>query len=260
MSNFIFNELEYDELMLKSSKIADENIKSYIYKLAKYNYYINKLDDNANYNAIVEHMKKNWSMFSGPDWHEAIENSIKICKKRDYRIIESIKITKNELDYIKSFDNIQLEKLLFIMLCIAKYDHYYSDSNDYWLNRSTSFIFKHARVHVRVKERLEILRQLYLKGAFTLSYKTGSSNKKLLYASNDLEDEVVMELSEMDFKELAYTYCYYKNGFTGYSHCAKCGCLIKKNSNRQKYCDDCSGKIHREQKTECERRRRSVDI
>lgn len=259
MNDFVFDEFSYDDAILRSHKIADENIKSYVYKLAKYNYHINKFDDNTNYNAIIDHMKKYWSMFSTPDWHDFIGNAIKTCKKRGYKTIDSIKITKNELSYIKSFNDIQLEKLLFVMLCVAKYDHYYSDSSDYWLNRSTSFIFKQARVHVRVKERLELLRKLYLDGAFDLSHKTGSANKRLLYVSENQSEEIAMELTEIDFQELAYTYLFYKNGFSGYKHCEKCGILVKVKSNSQKYCKECYEKIHREQIAECQRRRRNVN-
>ena len=260
MNEFVFNERAEHELLIKSHSVSRENVKSYIFMLAKYNFYIEKMDDNANYNAIVDYLKKFWSMFSGPDWHEYIEKSIKACKKYDYKLIDSIKITRKELEYIKSFNDIQLEKLLFIMLCIAKYDHFYSNSEDFWLNRSNSFIFNHARVHVRVKERLELLRKLYLVGAFDMSYKTGSANKKILYASKSDDEDVVLELTENDYKELAYTYLFYKNGFSGYVHCEKCGRLVKQKSNRQKFCNECSVKVHREQIAECQRRRRIVNI
>ena len=39
--------------------------------------------------------------------------------------------------------------------------------------------------------------------------------------------------------------------------CAECGAVFTPNSNRQKYCTVCSKRIHRKQKTESERRRRS---
>lgn len=39
--------------------------------------------------------------------------------------------------------------------------------------------------------------------------------------------------------------------------CAECGTAFTPNSNRQKYCADCGKRIHRKQKTESERRRRS---
>lgn len=256
MSEFIFDELSNDILLINSHKITRENVKSYVFKLAKYNYFIEKMDDNANYDAIVTYLKQYWSMFSGPDWHETIENAIKNCQKREYRLIDSIKITQKELDYIRSFNDIQLEKLLFVMLCIAKYDHFYSDSEDFWLNRSNSFIFGQARVHVKVKDRLELLRKLYLAGTFDMSHKVGSANKKILYVSNDNNDNVVLELAENDFKELAYTYLFYKNGFSGYVHCDRCGRLVKIKANNQKYCKNCADEIHLEKTAEYKRRKR----
>ena len=39
--------------------------------------------------------------------------------------------------------------------------------------------------------------------------------------------------------------------------CAECGTTFTPNSNRQKYCAACGKRIHRKQKTESERRRRS---
>ena len=39
--------------------------------------------------------------------------------------------------------------------------------------------------------------------------------------------------------------------------CAVCGKLFVPNSNRAKYCTDCARTVHRRQKTESERRRRS---
>lgn len=40
-------------------------------------------------------------------------------------------------------------------------------------------------------------------------------------------------------------------------HCTECGAVFVPNSNRQKYCAACGKRIHRIQKTESERRRRS---
>lgn len=42
--------------------------------------------------------------------------------------------------------------------------------------------------------------------------------------------------------------------------CAECGATFVPSSNRQKYCVDCSKRIHRKQKTESERRRRSGQL
>lgn len=41
--------------------------------------------------------------------------------------------------------------------------------------------------------------------------------------------------------------------------CSRCGKPFLPKSNRQKYCENCGRLVHRMQKTESERRRRSVD-
>jgi len=40
-------------------------------------------------------------------------------------------------------------------------------------------------------------------------------------------------------------------------HCAECGQAFVSKSNRARYCPDCAEKVHRRQKTESERKRRS---
>lgn len=39
--------------------------------------------------------------------------------------------------------------------------------------------------------------------------------------------------------------------------CCRCGALFVPRSNRGKYCPDCAAVVHRQQKAECERRRRA---
>ena len=40
--------------------------------------------------------------------------------------------------------------------------------------------------------------------------------------------------------------------------CAVCGCVFVPKSNRAKYCPDCAARVHRRQKAESERKRRSA--
>ena len=246
MSKFIFDELINDENIINSYSFDGISVNSMIYKLAKYNFYINKMTDEQNYNAITDYMKAHLCGFVGTDWDESIKNCIKSCKKSPYKKVDSIKITKKELDYIKFFDDIKKEKVLFVMLCLAKYNHFFYNRNDFWVNESLSLIFREARVHIKSTERHEFLRQLFLAGAYDMPYGTGISSKKVMFVSNGENDDVVLELSEIDFEELAYTYLFYKDGFSGYIHCDKCGRLTKQKSNRQKFCSECAKESKRE--------------
>lgn len=240
MSKFIFDELKNDENIINSCSFDGISVNSMIYKLAKYNFYVNKMTDEQNYDAISDYMKAHLCGFVGTDWDESIKNCIKSCKKSPYKKVDSVKITKKELDYIKSFNDIKKEKVLFVMLCLAKYNHFFYNRNGFWVNESLSLIFREARVHIKSTERLEFLRQLFLIGAYDMPYGTGTSSKKIMFVSEDEDDDVILELTAIDFEELAYTYLFYKDGFLGYIHCDKCGRLTKQKSNRQRFCRECA--------------------
>ena len=42
--------------------------------------------------------------------------------------------------------------------------------------------------------------------------------------------------------------------------CCQCGAMFLPGSNRAKYCPDCAAKVHRRQKAESERRRRTASV
>ena len=64
---------------------------------------------------------------------------------------------------------------------------------------------------------------------------------KLNYVSYDEDDPIVMELTENNYTDLAYTYLNWKNG--GYKECIRCGMLFKtKKSGDNIYCPKCQKK------------------
>lgn len=241
MKEFIFDELAIAERVINDHKIDYDNAKNHIWQLAKYNYWILKMDDKENNDNITQYMHQYWKMYSDPDYSKIIDNYLKKVKKKGFKRIDSIKIYKSELDIITSLNDIQLEKIAFVLLCIAKYEHEDHLDWDYWINGyKDNIIMSLARVHVPVNERSSLLRQLYLKDFIDMPHKTGKCNYLVKFISNGENDQVVLELGENDYKELAYTYLYYKNGFSGYVHCQNCGRLTQQNSNRQKYCVECA--------------------
>ena len=146
-----------------------------------------------------------------------------------------------------------------MLLCIAKYECYYHEEPKYWISWSLNNIAKLARVHVTKNENRQLFRDLVVAGVIESNSSNGSLFEHVLFVSDSKDDEVVLELSEIDYKELAYTYLFYKSGFSGYKHCERCGILIKIKSNCQKYCKECYENTHREQIAECQRRRRNVN-
>jgi hypothetical protein len=133
-----------------------------------------------------------------------------------------------------------------VLLCIAKYECYYHDEPKYWISWSLNNISKLARVHVTKDENRQLFRELVLSGVIESNSSGVNLYEHILFVSHDKDDSVVLELSEIDYKELAYTYLFYKNGFSGYVHCEKCCRLVKQKSNRQKFCNECAEKVEQE--------------
>ena len=246
MKNFVFDGLSYAKSIIDDHNIDGKNANEHMVLLAKYNYYVTNLGDAENYHSVVDYMNKYWCLFVEADYQMKIEEYVKNAGKYPFKDIESIKITRKELDFIENLNNIRLEKIAFVLLCIAKYECYYHDEPKYWISWSLNNISKLARVHVTKDENRKLFRELVLNGLIESNSSGANLYEHVLFVSNNDGDEVVLELSEVDYKELAYTYLFYKNGFSGYKHCGKCGILVKINSNSQKYCKDCAGASKKE--------------
>lgn len=250
VEKFVFDGLSYAKSVIDDHNIDENNVNEHIMQLAKYNFHVNKMNNTENYNSIVEYLRKYWKMFAESDYEKKIEDCVKNVQKYPFKSIESIKITRSELDFIANLGNIRLEKIAFVLLCIAKYECYYHDEPKYWISWSLNNISKLARVHVTKDENRKLFRELVTVGAIESNSSGGNLYEHVLFVSCKKDDNVVLELSEVDYKELAYTYLFYKNGFSGYVHCERCGRLVKQKSNRQKFCNDCAEENDKKSKLE----------
>lgn len=247
MIDYIFNEKEYIEAMIKSNYVDNNAPMKTIRLLARYCYFVLGFDRDKSYQYIVSYMNLN-----AMDFHE--QRSIKRVKEcinsaKDsgaWKNITTVPITKGELDKISSLNDEKQEKIAFVLLADAKYYAQCSGKarNNSYL--SISDIFKLARVPCPYKERAYFLNFLFKDregGSFAQREIYGSRRNnvvyKLNYVSYDLNNEVVLELNENNYKELAFTYLNWKNG--GYKECKNCGRLFKSKTNAQ-YCRKCAPK------------------
>ena len=247
MIDYIFNEKEYIEAMIKSNYVDNNAPMKTIRLLARYCYFVLGFDRDKSYQYIVSYMNLN-----AMDFHE--QRSIKRVKEcingaKDsgaWKNITTVPITKGELDKISSLNDGKQEKIAFVLLADAKYHAQCSgkERNNSYL--SISDIFKLARVPCPYKERAYFLNFLFKDregGSFAQREIYGSRRNnvvyKLNYVSYDLNDEVVLELNENNYTELASIYLNWKDG--GYKKCKNCGRLFKFKTNSQ-YCKKCAPK------------------
>jgi hypothetical protein len=244
--SIILNEKEYAEKILETKEVGSKP-SSTLYLLGKYYRKIVGLDVSETFDKLNDFMKSNYKNYNPVLWETMIEDISKKSNKYNIREINSIGITKNELDTISLLNDITLEKLVFSMLCHAKLYNISSNNNNGWVNTKLPELYKTARVNVKRKDdkmlliykllNINIVKNIDSDGVITytspisLSQKNTNTNIQLLFI--DDSDDYVLNIN--DFRELGYEYLLYLG--ENYSRCAVCGVLYKQNKNNTyKYC------------------------
>lgn len=238
--SFKFNDKTDIEKKIAINYVNQSNLEETIRDLARYNYHILGMKKEDNYDAILSYMQKNCPDFYEEKYFKIIYRNISSAKKYKFRNVNPVLITQAEMDRITSLDDIRKEKIAFVLLAIAKYYNNVSDDNNNRMYLSISDLFKLARVAIPCKDRAAYLHFAYEEGLLVEHTFVGTNLKIVGFVDNN--SDVVLELNEDDYKELAYTYLNYKNG--GYKRCKNCGRLFKmhKNAPGRLYCKECGQK------------------
>ena len=240
MINFKFNDKTDIESKMSNNYVNQDNPEETIRELARYNYHVLGMKKEDNYDAILAYMTKNCPDFYEEKYFKTIYRNILSAKKYKFRDVAPVVITKSEMDRITSLNDIRKEKIAFVLLATAKYYNNVSADNNNRMYMSMSDLFKLSRVAIPCKERASYLHFAYEDGILTEHTFVGTNLKIVSFVDND--GDIVMELGEDDYKELAYTYLNYKSG--GYKKCKSCGRLFKmhKNEPGRLYCKECGQK------------------
>lgn len=240
MINFKFNDRADIENKISNNYVNLENPEDTIRDLARYNYHILGMNKEDNYDAILKYMTANCADFYEEKYFKIIYRNIASAKKYKFRNVNPVLITKSEIDKIISLDDIRKEKIAFVLLAVAKYYNNVSPDNNNRMYISMSDLFKLSRVAIPCKERATYLHFAYQEGILAEHTFVGTNLKIVDFIDND--SETVIELTEADYKELAYAYLNHKNG--GYKRCVSCGKWFKKKKGlpNQQYCKECGQK------------------
>lgn len=168
-------------------------------------------------------------------------NYVKDYKKIDFLISESIKwnkhkttfinITKNEFQLIKSENNIKIQKLLFVILVLAKY-YYNPKHNEYYVNISENDIFNLCNMSVTKQNKRDFMYYITQRG-----YITPNLNKSIKINFIDNLSENICEIKVGNDMIFYYEKLSGKNVI----NCKRCNDLILRIANRRtKYCKECA--------------------
>jgi len=182
-------------------------------------------------------------------WADKIERAISAAQKSAAINIECIRITKPEIETIRSLDNIQAQKLAFTLLCLAKYWNEAYPFCDSWVGSKDNEVMQMANIHASIRKQSEYFRILIESGLIRASKKIDNTSIRVLFIT-DGETEVEIR----DFRNLGYQYLLH-NGDAKFFQCQNCGIITRKNKiaaeedvqirgRKQKYCTECAVKVN----------------
>lgn len=228
----IFDEERYAKNMI----LGIESVPSMFEKikvLTRYNHHTLGMNQLDNYNTTVRWLSTHCNIFSDYSYSNVISGAIKRAKKYPFYKINSITVYKSELAKIRQLNNLRLEKIMFVMLCLAKYRQVTRGYSNGYEDFTISDIFKMARVSVAAADRESYIYELKQMGYLTQPKRNDAVGMFVTFIDSDAD--VAFEINETDCQELAYLYLK-QTGQGKIIRCGKCGKLIKATSN---YCNDC---------------------
>ena len=242
----ILNEEKYAKDLYDGNNQDVKSIMAKIRYITRYLVHSEQKSDDDVYTETVKWLKQHHNNFDESSYSNVISDAVKVASKYPFYIIDNIKITQSELEIIASLDNLRAEKILFVLLCMAKQQSMANGFTNGLVKYSITDLCKTARVSVPADDREYILYEIVQRGLLGYPKK---NNTQCLIVNFINTDKVILELNETDCQELAYVYLHWKNGGKGYTRCQRCNRWMKQSKTKpRKYCEDCAKVVQTEQK------------
>lgn len=177
-------------------------------------------------------------------WQATIDRQVNSADKYELIDIPGVAVTKSEMEQIKKIEGKLLQRLMFTMLCLAKYGNAINPNNNSWVNRKDKEIFSLANITITTKRQSLMINDLWTLGYIGYSRVVDNININVKI----IDDESPVELFVTDFRNLGNQYMRYCG--EKYIECQCCGVVIRKDSNVQRYCRDCAAEINRQKTLE----------
>lgn len=244
-----FSEKKDIEKILASGEVTQDNVVHVISSIAKYNYSVKNMNDEDNYSYIKNWLKAHYSYYVETELYSIVQQ--KVNAAHTYNLLESddLIVYQSELDIISSSGDIRTEKILFVLLCVAKLQKNIFGYQNGKYKFALTNIFKLARVHIPSTERNKFMHELLSKGYINAPFRVADEQRYITFMSDSESDKEIIRINECDFDELAYVYLNWKNNSDGFTRCEKCNKLIKQSKTKpRKYCEECADEVIIEQK------------
>lgn len=214
-------------------------------------------------NELDKLMEEYYIGFVMADWESELDKMVNKYTKPEYKQfkrINDINITYKELDFIKDYNNIEIEKLLFVMLVIAKS----SNSKELWVNCDDKDLFKLSNYKYDshkpvVEQRGFLLHDLAQEGLIAFKKDCTSTSFKLLYGETTIGEGLTLKIDEANIERIVMEYMNWRGNPQGY--CTICGKRIVSRAKKQPiYCSKCAKKVNIEKTIERKNKRKTEKV
>ena len=193
------------------------------------------------------------STASIPKWSKMLDFATDWAFKHEAIQIDSIIITKPEMDKIDSLDGKQIRRLAFVLLCLSKYWNIVNSQNDNWVNSKDNEIMAFANINTSIRRQCAMYATLRDTGLIQFSKKVDNTNVRVCFAE---DGDVAMTIT--DLRNLGYQYLKYHG--EPYFECTNCGITVKidepARGRKQKYCKACAVEMKTKQNVKAVMRHR----
>lgn len=245
MTSMIFYEKDHAEKLLKNGFTSFMNYQD-LSVLAKYFKYIGQNRTQIK-QSLLDFCKKFVPNFNEILSRKKINDAIDTSQEYSLRLPMDVNVTESELDIIKNCGDYKRQKILFVMLVIAKYFKYNDTrltpknsgehDNDFYVNDTFINVLKMANVNVSKIERMNILYDLEQSELITTINPRG---KNISYMINFVCEDSNVAIVVNDMNNIVGFYPFY---------CEKCGRKIKNKSKMRNLCNQCYEKDLKVRKT-----------
>lgn len=154
-----------------------------------------------------------------------------------FKFNNTIQITESEISYLKTLNSFKKQKLMFVIICLAKW----RNANYIYINNGSSIkvsdLFDIAKIKCTKKEQFKILHEL--NDCLFIDVQLKPMLKCMIPIIDNSSKPVITFDIDDDF------IFHWENYIL--PHCEICGKPFERRSNRQKYCSDCAKKVKNEQ-------------
>jgi len=233
----IFYEEKHAKILLESGFTSFMDYED-LSILAKYFKYIGKNKTQIK-KSLIEFCEKYNPYFNEVLSRGKIDGALRSCEKFGLRLAIDIPITNHELDIIKNCGDYKRQKILFVMLAIAKYFKYNNTrltpkknnkhDDDFYVNYKLIDILKIAKINVSKVERRDIIYDLEQSQLVTtIKNRDGGTSFQVNFIDENSEPVIIVD----DMDDIINFYPFY---------CSKCGKETNK-AKRHDLCEECYSK------------------